>query len=124
MKRHFVSRDSVVKIPAKKIPDGETRSFEVKVRGKIVQGIVYRKGSVFYVYQNFCMHLPITLDIGDSNFFNHDKTHLQCHMHGALYEPDTGLCTAGPCEGSRLKEIPYKMSDETLIIQVPDSFGE
>lgn len=124
MKRHFISRDNVVKIPVKKIPNNETRSFEVRVRGKIVQGLVYRKESVFYVYQNFCMHLPITLDIGDSNFLNHDKTHLQCHMHGALYEPDTGLCTAGPCEGARLKEIPYKMNEDTLIISVPDSFGE
>ncbi len=124
MKRDFVSRDHVIKIPRKKLPKNETRSFEGRVRGKIIQGLVYRKEDVFYVYQNLCKHLPITLDIGDSNFFNHDNSSLQCHMHGALYEPESGLCTAGPCEGSRLNPIPYTMDEAHLIIQIPDSFGE
>lgn len=124
MKRHFVSKDNVIKIPKKKLPKNETRSFEARVRGKIIQGIVFRKDDVFFVYQNLCRHLPITLDIGDSNFLNHEKNLLQCHMHGALYEPETGLCTAGPCEGSRLVQFSYTMDETNLIIQIPESFGE
>jgi nitrite reductase/ring-hydroxylating ferredoxin subunit len=30
---------------------------------------------------------------------------LVCATHGALYQPDSGLCIAGPCRGARLKAI-------------------
>ena len=26
----------------------------------------------------------------------------QCQTHGAIYEPDTGLCVRGPCAGASL----------------------
>ena len=39
------------------------------------------------------------------DFFDASKLYLVCATHGALYEPDSGLCVAGPCRGARLKAV-------------------
>jgi len=100
--------------------DPSTASFSVKIRGKIIKGFVVRKGAFFYAYQNLCKHLPVTLDLNDNSFFNHDKTLLQCQMHGALYEMESGLCIGGPCESARLRSLPFQETDSQLIVTFPE----
>ena len=40
-----------------------------------------------------------------------------CSTHGALYEPDTGRCTAGPCVGDRLTPLPLAVEGATLVVR-------
>lgn len=95
------------------------------MKGKIVQGFVLKKNDRFFVYQNKCKHLPVTLDLGDDNLFTHDKAHFQCHMHGAMYELETGYCVAGPCQGARLNQFELVEEETRLVIRVPeDAFIE
>lgn len=115
---------SIVVVPKKNFPDQTARSFKTKVKGRIFRGLVVRKNGRFYAYQNLCQHLPITLDLNDDKFFTHDKTHLQCHMHGAVYEIETGACVAGPCVGARLVSLELEEEETRLVIRVPESFEE
>jgi len=113
--------DATVVVSKKKlVSDPSTADFSVKIKGKIIKGFVVRKGPGFYAYQNLCKHLPVTLDLNDNSFFNHDKTLLQCQMHGALYEMESGLCVGGPCEGARLRPLPLQEADNQLIITFPE----
>ena len=114
---------NLVAVPKKNFAELTARSFKTKVRGRVFQGFVVRKAGKFYAYQNLCQHLPITLDLEDDEFFTYDRTHLQCHMHGAMYEIETGLCVGGPCPGSKL--VPLEMTEEEsrLVIRIPDTFG-
>lgn len=98
------------------------KSFKTKVRGKVFQGFVVKKGGKYYAYQNLCMHLPITLDLNDDDFFTYDKAHLQCHMHGAMYVVETGVCIAGPCEGTTLVSLEVLEEETRLVIRVPEKF--
>lgn len=98
------------------------RSFTTKIRGRLFRGFVVLKAGRYYAYQNLCQHLPITLDLNDDDFFTHDKRHLQCHMHGAMYEIESGLCVAGPCEGSRLRPLELKEEETRLVIHIPESY--
>ena len=100
--------------------DPATADFSIKVQGKIIKGFVVKKGGQFFAYQNQCQHLPVTLDLNDNRFFNHEKTLLQCQMHGALYEMDTGLCIGGPCEGKKLTPLPFEEDESQLIVHFPD----
>lgn len=100
--------------------DPSTADFQVKISGQILKGFVVRKGDRYFAYQNLCRHLPVTLDLNDNSFFNHDKTLLQCQMHGALYEMETGLCVGGPCEGAKLRKLPFIESPDKLVISFPD----
>ena len=105
-----------VAIPKKKFTqDLAVKSFETKLKGVIIKGFVVFKGGKYYAYQNLCRHFPVTLDLNDENFFTHDKSYLQCHMHGATYEVETGFCTAGPCQGTRLKALTL-IEEATQII--------
>jgi nitrite reductase/ring-hydroxylating ferredoxin subunit len=116
--------DHFVTIPKKKLGELEARSFEVKIRGKIVKGFVVRKEGKYFAYQNRCMHLPVTLDLNDDKFFTHDKAHLQCHMHGAMYEMETGYCVAGPCQGARLMPLDLKEEESKVIVRVPGELAD
>ena len=109
-------------MPKKGFGDLQVRSFEAKLGGKTAQGFVVRKGNRFFAYRNLCKHLPVTLDLEDDVFFTHDKSNLQCHLHGAIYEIETGLCSAGPCQGARLDEIEIVEQDTRLVITVPERF--
>lgn len=115
------ANEATVVVSKKKLAaDPSTADFSVKIKGKIIKGFVVRKGQSFYAYQNLCKHLPVTLDLNDNSFFNHDKSLLQCQMHGALYEMESGLCVGGPCEGARLSPLPLQETEAQVIITFPE----
>ena len=112
--------DLVAIVSKKNFPENSAKGFKLKVGAEVFLGVVVRKQDRYYAYRNLCRHLPIPIDLNyEGNFFNYSKTHLQCHMHGALYEPETGLCTEGPCQGESL--VPLKLEEEPdrLVIRIP-----
>lgn len=114
----------LIRIPKKGLSEGQAKPFSSKIKGKIVNGLVVCKNGKFFAYENVCQHLAVTLDLNDGNFFNHDSSFLQCHMHGALYELDTGLCVAGPCIGGRLRTFELDDRGKELVVLVPLSMLE
>ena len=64
-----------------------------------------------YAYENSCPHTGVNLNWQKEQFFSFDGLFLQCSLHGALFEPDSGLCIRGPCLGSRLKPIDLQNED-------------
>jgi nitrite reductase/ring-hydroxylating ferredoxin subunit len=55
-----------------------------------------------YSFLNQCAHQRVELDWEEGRFFSMDGEYLICATHGALYEPQTGRCVAGPCRGAQL----------------------
>lgn len=87
------------------ITEGASVKFRFTRHGKFVDGFVARFRGELIAFENKCRHLPLSLDYGDNQFFSRDGKHLICQTHGALYEPASGLCVRGPCEGERLKPL-------------------
>ena len=110
----------LVAISKKNFQEGCARSFTTKLRGEVFKGFVVKKNGCYYAYQNLCQHLPVTLDLDDGHFFTHDHAHLQCHMHGAVYEIASGLCLEGPCEGAKLVSLSIDEQETQLVIHVPE----
>lgn len=69
------------------------------------------------VYENICRHLPITIDYADNRFFTGDGKEIICQTHGAIYEPLTGLCTRGPCEGASLFKIAFEVREGVIRVE-------
>jgi nitrite reductase/ring-hydroxylating ferredoxin subunit len=56
---------------------------------------------------------------GMHEFLSDDGRWIVCATHGALYEPATGLCAAGPCAGDTLTRLPVRRAGEALIVTCP-----
>jgi nitrite reductase/ring-hydroxylating ferredoxin subunit len=96
---------------------GATVKFEFSKAGKPVEGFVANIGGRIVAYENVCAHIPLSVDCGDNRFFTTDGAHFVCHNHGALFEPLTGLCTRGPCEGEHLKTLPIVIRDGSVWME-------
>ncbi len=59
-------------------------------------------------FRNVCPHVAIPLDRGGEPLLTADGAYLVCRNHGALFDPEDGLCIAGPCEGESL--VPLRVS--------------
>lgn len=68
------------------------------------------------VYHNSCPHLGSPLQWQQDQFLNHDKSLILCSTHGALFEIDTGLCLAGPCQNQTLKMADFYIKNEQVYI--------
>ena len=92
------------------LSEGQSLKFEFVRAGQILEGVLVRFKGQLLAYENRCQHLPLPLDYGDNRFFTKDGRHLMCQMHGAVYEPTTGVCVRGPCFGARLAALPIAIA--------------
>jgi nitrite reductase/ring-hydroxylating ferredoxin subunit len=85
------------------LTEGKTLKFQFTRGDQQVDGFVARFHGQIIAHENPCRHLPLTLDYDDSQFFSRDGKHFTCQTHGAIYDPVTGICVRGPCQGESLK---------------------
>ena len=88
------------------LPEGGIVKFKFSRESLEREGFAARTQGRIVAYENVCRHIPISLDYGNDEFFAPDGRHFICQSHGALYDPHTGLCVRGPCEGLGLKTVP------------------
>jgi nitrite reductase/ring-hydroxylating ferredoxin subunit len=98
---------------------GRTTKFRLECRGRGVEGFVVNHDGEYHAYVNRCPHVGTPLDLWPNDFFAEDGRTLVCSTHGALYEPATGYCTAGPCAGDSLTRLPLRREDDTLVVTCP-----
>ncbi|WP_174875847.1 Rieske (2Fe-2S) protein [Vogesella oryzae] len=79
--------------------------FEVQWHGETAAAFAIRSHGTVHAYLNRCRHVPTELDWQDGRFFDSSGQLLICSLHGALYQPDNGLCIAGPCHGLGLFKL-------------------
>ncbi len=56
-------------------------------------------------FVNRCPHAGTELDWQPGEFFEETGLYLICSTHGALFEPSSGVCVAGPCRGACLEPL-------------------
>jgi nitrite reductase/ring-hydroxylating ferredoxin subunit len=86
------------------MPDGR-QAFAIRFDGEV-------RG-----YINECRHLPTELDWNFGHFLDADKEFLVCATHGALYDPVTGVCVAGPCRGRALEKVALEEQHGTIVLK-------
>lgn len=98
---------------------GKGVRFPVRAFGQAATGFVVRYQGKAYGYLNRCAHVPVELDWKEGQFFESSGLYLMCATHGAVYAPESGRCTGGPCRGGRLHPIAVHET-EGRIYWVPD----
>lgn len=95
--------------------DAATNGFAIRFRGKV------------RAYVNRCPHAGTELDWEPGEFFGGmpqtgsesegSGLYLVCSTHGALFEPLTGVCVAGPCRGASLEPLQVREHDGRVVLE-------
>ena len=80
------------------------------------EGVLINWHGDIHAYQNSCPHTGVSLNWAPNQFLDLDERFIQCGMHGALFEPATGLCIRGPCLGQSLQRLPVRVIDEQIYV--------
>ena len=58
--------------------------------------------------------------MGRTAFLTHDREHIQCTMHGALFRLDDGYCVYGPCAGRGLAPVAVRVEAGMVVLETDD----
>lgn len=102
------------------LPPGSTKKFAVNLRGQTTEAFLANVQGEFVAFVNRCVHLPITLDLDDNDFFTCDAKLFVCKTHGSVYEPHAGKCVGGPGQGKSLERLPLVIENGAVyLVDVP-----
>ena len=79
-------------------------------------GFVVRYCGTVRAFVNRCPHAGTELDWQPGEFFEESGLYLMCSTHGALFEPSSGYCVAGPCRGASLEPLAIRERDGQVIL--------
>jgi nitrite reductase/ring-hydroxylating ferredoxin subunit len=99
---------------------GHTAKFRLDCGGRRVHGFVVNHDGTYHAYVNSCPHVGTPLDLWENEFLAEDGRTIVCATHGALFAPDTGFCTAGPCAGDRLARLAVRIEGHTVVVTCPE----
>jgi nitrite reductase/ring-hydroxylating ferredoxin subunit len=83
----------------------------------LFSGFILRRGGQTLGYVDRCPHAGWPLSGGPDRYLTKDGKYVLCAGHGALFTPETGLCTAGPCAGRFLSPWPVEVRDGMVFIK-------
>jgi len=92
------------------LPDPGARNFVLEVGGRRFHGFVVRRCTTIAGYVDSCPHMGLPLAKQLDAYLTSDASLIQCSWHGALFQPEDGLCVGGPCHGQRLKAWPVELA--------------
>ena len=88
-------------------------------KGTLIEGFVVKSGKNISAYINACPHLGVELNWQPDHFLNLDQKYIICAVHGALFQPENGLCIHGPCFRQKLKPLPVELMDGVVFLTCP-----
>ena len=86
--------------------DADEKGFAVRSNGRAV------------AYVNRCPHMGTELDWQPGEFFDLAGLYLVCSTHGALFEPGSGKCVAGPCRGASLEPLAIREEGGEVFLEL------
>jgi len=84
--------------------DSATNGFVIRFRGRLS------------AFVNRCPHTGTELDWQPGEFYDESGLYLVCSTHGAIFEPDTGRCVAGPCRGASLEPLQVREREGQVFL--------
>ena len=92
--------------------------FDYISNGENLTGFALLFEGTYYVYKNQCQHPPVELDWEGNQFFDEENKFIICATHGAIYQPETGLCVGGPCNGKKLTTMPFEIEEDSIVVTI------
>jgi len=96
---------------------GKGYCFTLSWEGGHVPAFIIRYRDEVHGFLNRCAHQAIELDWNPGEFFDKDRSFILCATHGAIYDPESGACTSGRCNGRGLTPIDVIEVDEIVYVR-------
>ena len=112
------SREILVLCRLDQLAEGGSRGFSLEVANGAIDLFVVRGAAEVYAYRNRCPHTGAPLDWTPDRFLDNKKRFIQCAMHGALFEIETGLCVQGPCVDRYLEPVPVRVLGDEIVLLI------
>ena len=102
------------------LDDPGSRGFSIQSGNETLEGFVVQRDAQVFAYRNRCPHTGSPLDWVEHQFLDLDKAFIQCAVHDALFEIDSGFCVAGPCPGESLQSLEVEVVEQTVYLVFGD----
>jgi nitrite reductase/ring-hydroxylating ferredoxin subunit len=84
---------------------GKAVRFELEFDGRQLPAFAIAYEGRVHAFVNSCPHRGTELDWQPGEVFDDSGLYLVCATHGAIFQPDTGRCVGGPCQGALLTSV-------------------
>lgn len=98
------------------IDDGGVRTLALGKMPPFFQLILLRSGLRVFGYLNRCAHFGVPLASQPHPLLFESNKFIQCNVHYARFDWESGLCIAGDCEGDYLEKLPIDVVDGQIFI--------
>ncbi len=94
-----------------------SRGFIIEVNQQEINGFIVFDGGQYFAYENKCPHTGAPLDWIEHQFLDADGALIQCAVHDARFNIETGVCLFGPCIGETLKALAISEDNDAIYLQ-------
>jgi nitrite reductase/ring-hydroxylating ferredoxin subunit len=101
----MAARERLICTSGELVDGGDGVRFATEWQGAAEPAFAIRYGGRVHAYLNRCAHVPVEIDWQPGKFFDFTGLYLICSVHGALYDPASGACLGGRCEGKGLRPL-------------------
>ncbi len=98
------------------IPEGTTKGFSLTTDNNVQDIFIVNRDNQFYGYENHCPHTGVNLNWQPDIFMDFDNNYIQCSVHGARFNVESGLCVWGPCVNQSLKKIEIEVHNGNIAL--------
>jgi nitrite reductase/ring-hydroxylating ferredoxin subunit len=106
------------------VPDGGALEFEVGGGDWPFRGFLVRHAGALRAFANVCPHKRYPLNMVEHAFRVPGEALVRCAQHGALFDPDSGQCLAGPCAGRSLLRLEFRVAGGEVLVRAPATLSE
>jgi nitrite reductase/ring-hydroxylating ferredoxin subunit len=105
--------------PLDELPDPSAREFSPPGAEASDDYFLVRHGDAVSCFTNVCPHMGNPLNWAPNRFLSKDGRLILCTHHGAIYDPASGACRGGPCNGHGLTRWPVAIRDGRIMVSLP-----
>lgn len=98
------------------IPEDGCKGFSINSQNRELDIFILKRSGKLYAYRNHCPHTGANLNWQPDVFMDYDDLYIQCTIHGARFEVETGLCVWGPCVNQSLMKIKFQIIDNNIYL--------
>lgn len=98
------------------ISENSSKSFHISKNDQEIALFITKRNNQLFAYRNHCPHTGAPLNWQPDRFMDREGEYIQCSIHGAKFEVETGRCVWGPCASQHLIEIVITIEDGCIYI--------